>query len=246
MALFGKSRSQAVSASVIGSLAEYGQAVLVSRSGKPIDARFGWDYVGPVIHAMSGPQGDRAIQEMYHAARAAPDQPLVTVGAYNLLYKADAPATDRRFLELRDATLEYMRQMRYSSGHLTRDEADRWIELHGGLGAFDHTVEVAVPAQAEAPLATDLSPGESRLLALTDPLPDGNAFYAERQDDGTYIVFSERQRSDDDPTRQRYDESYLGLFTSMTDLLRAVGQMFGTRPHWADGDLEPYFPRRRA
>jgi hypothetical protein len=83
-------------------------------------------------------------------------------------------------------------------------------------------------------------------LALASPLPDGNAFYGERQDDSTYVVFSERPRNSDDRTRQRYEESELGTFTSMSDLLRAVGQMFGSRPYWADDDLGPYFPSRRA
>jgi hypothetical protein len=221
--------------------------VMASRSGTPIDPRFGWDYANPVITAMGGPARDRVIQELYDAARAASGQPLATVGAYSLLDKAHAPATDHRFLELRDASLEYMRQEGYSSGHLTRDEADRWIAVHGDLrSSFDNIVDVVVPSSAEAPPVKDLNVGESRLIALTAPLPDGNAFYAERQDQGTYMVFSERRSSSDDPTRSRWDESYLGTFASMTDLLRAVGKMFGIKPYWADEDLKPYFPSRRA
>src|ERR1700691_3630167 len=203
MAFFGERKGTAVPSSLLGRLAEYGQAVLAMRSGSPPDPRYGSDYVVPVIMAVHGPDRDRAIQELYEAARSSSDQPLVTVGAYNLLYEADVPATDSRFLELRDATLEYMRQMRYSSGHLTGHEAARWVELHGDLrSSFDNIVDVPVPDPADVPAVKDLRPGENRLLALTSPLPDGNAFYAERQDNGTYVVFSERPRNSDDRTRQ--------------------------------------------
>lgn len=216
MGLFGKNRDAAVPGSVIGTLAEYGKAALASRSGSPIDQRFGWDYISPVVLAMAGAQRERVIQELYDAAHAAPGQPLVTVGAYSLMSEADHTSRDPRFLELRDATLEYMRRMRYSSGHLTRIEADRWIERHGDLrSSFDNIVGNVIPTPAEAPAVKDLSPGETRLLALTGPLPDGNAFYAERQGDGRYLVFSERPRNSDDPTRARYDERELGTFTAM-------------------------------
>jgi hypothetical protein len=247
MGLFSRRERPVLPASVISSLAEYGKAVLASRSGSPIDPRFGWDYVGPVASAMRGPQRDRAIQELYDAARVASDRPMATIGAYNLMSESEVPTGDERFLELCDASLEHMRLMHYSSGSLTRAEADRWIEVHGDLrSSFDGIVDAAVPGPSEAPPAADLSPGESKLVALTAPLPEGNAFYAERQTGDRYIVFSERQHSSDDPTRGRCDETYLGVFATMPDLLRAVGQMFGTRPYWADEDLELYFPSRRA
>ena len=41
------------------------------------------------------------------------------------------------------------------------------------------------------------------------------------------------------------NESHLGSLGSLADLLRVLGQMFGTRPYWADPDLDPYFPSRR-
>lgn len=246
MRFFSRRPNPAVPASIVDSLAEYGQAVLASRSGPPLDPRFGWDYVGPVVTAMNGPQREQVIQELYDAADAAPSQPLVTVGAYNLLYESNTASGDERFIRLRDTVIEYMREQRYSSGHLTRDEADRWIELHGDLrSSFDNIVDVEVPTGADAPPAKDLAVGESRLVALTAPLPEGNAFFAEHRSSGDYIVYSERPKSSDDPTRARYDEDYLGTFSTITDLLRGVGQMFGTRPYWAEEDLEPYFPSRR-
>jgi hypothetical protein len=196
---------------------------------------------------MHGPAREQVIQELYDAARAAPGQPLVTVGAYSLLNESGDEIRDERFQQLRDAFLDYMHQNRYSSGHLTGYEAERWIELHGDLrSTFDHIVDVEVPGPSEASATADLSPGEKLLVALTAPLPAGNAFYAERQADGSYIVFSERPRSSDDPTRVRCDESdELGTFASMSDLLRAVGRWFGVRPYWANEDLDPYFPSQR-
>lgn len=247
MRLFSRPPKPAVPAFIADALAEYGEAVLASRGGPPIDPQFGWDYVGPVVGAMYGPQRDQVIQELYDAAAAASAEPLVTIGAYSLLDESNAASEDERFLRLRDRFLEYMRERGYSSGHLTRYEADRWIEVHGDLrSSFDNIVDVEVPTGADAPPTKDLALGESWLVALTEPLPDGNAFFAERRASGEYIVYSERPKSSDDPTRARYDEDYLGAFSTMTDLLRAVGQMFGTRPYWAEKDLEPYFPRRRA
>jgi hypothetical protein len=138
MGIFSRRERPLVPESVMGALAEYGRAVLAQRSGAPVDERFGWDFVGPVVMAMHGPDRDR----------------LTNVGAYSLLYEGDAPAEDGRFAELREAFLEYMRQSRYSSGHLTRHEADRWIELHGDLrSSFDNIVDAVVPTRADPPSA---------------------------------------------------------------------------------------------
>jgi hypothetical protein len=253
MGIFKRGERPVLPAPVLTHLAEYGQDVLTSRSGSPAGQRFGWDYVGPVGDALRGPKRDRAIQELYDAARSAANQPMVTFGAYNLMLESrtltlepGVATRDKRFLELCDSSLDHLHRLGYSSGILRRDEADRWIEVHGDLrSSFDNIVDAVVPEPSEAPAAADLHPGETRLVALTAPLPEGNAFYAQRQAGDSYIVFSERQYSNDDPTRARYDESDLGVFAAMPDLLRAVGQMFGTRPYWAHEDLEPYFPRRR-
>jgi hypothetical protein len=190
---------------------------------------------------------DQVIRELCDAAQAAPDRGLAIYGAYRLLSDFDAALADPRFVQLRDASLEYMRSLGFSSGHLNMYEVNRWIVTHGDLRtSFDGIVDVAGPSPRAAPDSKQLSLGESRLIALTAPMPEGNAFYAEHRADGSYILFSERPRSSDDPTRERYDETDLGTFTSLPDLLRAVGTMFGTRPYWADDDLDPYFPGRRA
>jgi hypothetical protein len=236
---------QVIPTNVLDQLASYGSAILGRRTGRPEGSAFGREFVGPVVLALQGPDRDRAIQELYDAAAAAAD-PLEVVGAFFLLADWDPASKDERFLALQDVFLDYMRDRRYSSGHLTRYEADRWIALHGDLrSSFDRLVAVDVPMQTQVPAVVELDAGSSKALALTGPLPEGNAFFAERRLDGIYVVFSERQRSSHDPTRVRCEEDYLGSFSGMPDLLRAVGQMLGTRPYWADADLEPYFPTRR-
>ncbi len=249
MGLFSKRQRTAVPATVIGMLGAYGQAVLDSRrSGHPVtDPRFGWDnFVGPVNMAMLGDDREQVIQDLYNAAVAASDRDHAIFGAYRLLAEFDGALADQRFFKLCDASLDYMHSLGFSSGHLTGYESQRWVEVHGELrSSFDGIVEVAVPSNADAPAVKPLDSGESRMIALTRPLPEGNAFYAEHRADGSYIVFSERRKSNEDPTRARYDETSLGTFADLRDLLRAVGNMFGTRPYWVDEDLEPYFPSRR-
>jgi hypothetical protein len=147
---------------------------------------------------------------------------------------------------MQDAFLEHMRSLKLSSGHLNRYEADRWIATHGDLRtSFDGIHEVPVPATGQDAPCVPLEPGRSRLLARTGPREDDNRFFAEHQADGGYLVYSERIWSTDDPTMKRCEESQLGTFDSLPDLLRAVGEMFSTPTYWADDDLMPYFPARR-
>lgn len=117
-------------------------------------------------------QRDQVIQELYDAALGSPDRPMATAGAYKLLAEWDGGLRDGRFLALLDAYLDLMHQMRFSSGHLTGYEADRWIEVHGDLrSSFDHISDVAVPSRDAAPSASDLQPGQCKRIALTGPLP---------------------------------------------------------------------------
>jgi hypothetical protein len=249
--IFAKRQRAVVPPQVIGLLGAFGQASITARAaGRPVDdPRFGWEYMSDTMLALGGEQRNEVIQELYIAASTASDsdRDLVTFGVYRLLAEYDGQLDDQRFWELCDASLNYMHSRGFSSGHLTGYEAQRWIAVHGELrSSFDGIVDVAVPNPDSAPSVDELVPGANKLVALTAPLPEGNAFYAERQQDGTYAIFSERQKSSEDPTRARYDETYLGSFDGLPDVLRALGQMFGTRPYWADPDLDPYFPSRRA
>lgn len=209
-----------------------------------MDPSFGWEYVGPVVSGLRGDTREAILAELHALAQNSTDT-LVAVGAYSLLGEASTVNDEPRFIELLDVTLDYLKSKGYSSGQLSRFEADRWIARHGDLrSSFDSIVEVEVPkAAGELP---DVQVGDSLLLALTGPLPEGNAFYAERQQDSEYVVFSERTRSSDDPSRVRCDESYLGIFDSMHDLCKAIGKMLGTRPYWAHDAMEPYFPAHRS
>jgi hypothetical protein len=73
-----------------------------------------------------------------------------------------------------------------------------------------------------------------------------NAMFAEHRREGGYAVYLEGPWSVDDPRRVREDQTSMGVFDSLEDLLRARGERLGTPPYWVDNDLEPYFPRRRA
>jgi hypothetical protein len=73
--------------------------------------------------------GKQVIQELYDAALADEDRSMATVGAYKLLAEYDGNLGDERFGALRDAYLNLMRDMGFSSGHLTGYESSRWIEL---------------------------------------------------------------------------------------------------------------------
>lgn len=243
MGLFSKPKGQkpVLPAHITSHLADYASQTLRRRGGARIDQGFGWDYVGPVINGLRGPDRESIIGELWDLGSNSSD-PLVTVGAYELLNEGASPEDDERFIALRDVTLEYLQANGYSSGDLNRDEANRWIDTHGDLRTgFDRIVKMDLPAEASAPELPSLAVGESLLLALTEPLPHGNAFYAERRDEKTYVIFSERVRSSDDPTRERYEEDYLGTFASVHDLCVALGKMFGTRPWCADDRIAPYF-----
>jgi hypothetical protein len=140
MALFGKQPRKAVPSSVIASLAEYGKSVINAKRSMTsmADPRFEWEFMSPVMLGMNGPQRDQIIQELYDAALADPDRPMATIGAYKLLAEYDGNLPDERFVVLRDAYLNLMRDMGFSSGHLTGYESDRWIALHGDLrSSFD-------------------------------------------------------------------------------------------------------------
>lgn len=140
MALFGKRSRGVVPSSVIASLAEYGEAIITAKrsSGPMTDPRFDWEFMSPVMLGMNGPQRDQVIQEIYDAAVTAANRPMATVGAYKLLAEYDGNLRDERFDTLRDAYLNLLRDMGFSSGHLTGYESQRWIETHGDLSSsFD-------------------------------------------------------------------------------------------------------------
>jgi hypothetical protein len=248
MSLFQRRPKTSVPGAILALLPAFGATVLTARAaGQPItDPRFDWgSFIGPVHMELMTGDRDRVIAEVHDAAINAEDREMATVGAYRLLAEFNPELDDPRFLSLYDDALEHMCAVGFSSAHLTRFEADRWIAVHGDpRSSFDRIVEVQVPDADKLPLAKPLEVGMSRMLALTEPLPNGNAFFAEHRSDRAYVTYSERPRTADDLTRARYEEDHLGTFDSHESLLRALGEMFGTPPYWSDEDLKPYFPGR--
>jgi hypothetical protein len=235
---------------VLASLADFGEAGITARlHGTSVtDERFSWgNFFEPVSKIFFGGSREQLIEEIFNAARGEIRQPFASIGGYLLLFEFEPGLKDERFLSMQDRTLDYLHSIKASSVHLTRYEADRWIECHGDLRtSFDGIYEVAVPGPPEAsPDYKPLEPGQSRLLARMGPADDDNRFFGEHRADGKFIAYSERAWSDDDPTLKRYEEAQLGNFDTLPDLLRALGSMFGTPTYWADEDLAPYFPSRR-
>lgn len=251
MSLFQRGPKKVLPASILDLLPDFGEASLRARAGgEPVtnDPRFSWDQMmAPVSRALRGEDRERAIEQLHEAAINSPRREMAILGAYQLIAEFLPDHEDRHFLYLYDASLDLLRAKGLSSGHLTGYEAQRWVAVHGDLrSSFDGIFEVEVPTDTDLPPAGPLEVGDSKMLALTEPLPRGNAFFAERQGESTYLVYSERLYSLDDPRRVRCEEDQLGTFTSLEDLFRALGKMFGTPPHWSDDELAPYFPQRRA
>jgi hypothetical protein len=145
MGLFQRGPKTIVSSEILALLPAYGTAVLNARAaGQPvIDPRFEWGpFIGPVHTQLMLGDRDQVIGELYEAAINAEDRDMAMFGAYRLLAEFNPELDDQRFLALYDVALEHMRTAGFSSGHLTRFEADRWIEVHGDLRtSFDGIVE---------------------------------------------------------------------------------------------------------
>jgi hypothetical protein len=249
MSLFRREPRRVLPAEVLNSLPDLGRALLAARTGGPPvsdDPRFSWDRVwGPVSRALFGETRDQAIEELYEAAINSPDREMATMAAYGLIAEFLPESEDHRYLSLLDETLGSLRTRRIPSAYLSGYEAERWAAVHGDLrSSYDGLFEVEVPVNDDLPEPQLLEVGASRMLALTHPLPTGNAFFAEHRADGLYVVYSERINSADDPRRVRCEEERLGTFTLLKDLMRALAEMFGSPPHWYDDELEDYFPLR--
>ena len=216
---------------MIMSLPDYGRAFIAAkRSHDPVtDPRFGWDWMSQAILAMNGPQRDQVIQELYDAAVSAEDRQMATVAVYRVLCEWDGNLQDDRFAELRDAYLNILHQMRFTSLHLTGYESERWIELHGELRrSFDRIVDVTVDPAALPPVA-ELAPGESKLLLRMGPRSQDNEFYGERRADGMYGLYCIGINSDD-PTKVRYDWSDIARATPCRNCSSRSGEGSGPGP----------------
>ncbi|MGN6558407.1 MAG: hypothetical protein ACTHLH_10420 [Solirubrobacterales bacterium] len=139
MGLFQRRPATVVPREILALLPAYGAAMLDARAaGQPVsDPRFEWgSFAGPVHTELMTGDRDRAIAEVYEAAVSSEDRDAAIVGAYGLLAEFNPELDDGRFLSLYDEALERMRAAGFSSAHLTRFEADRWIAVHGDLTSF--------------------------------------------------------------------------------------------------------------
>lgn len=249
MGLFSRKTKSVLPPALLGQLSDYGREVLDARRAvRPIDARFGWEFIQPVMTGLQdASQRDGTIEALYVTATGSPQKQLAMVGAYNLLSECEPSLRDERYLLMLDATLAEMHHRHFSSGHLNGFERDRWVEKHGDIrSSFDGIFSVSAPEFGDEPTPQPLAVGESRMLAQLGPSGDDNRFFAEHREDDSYVVYSLRIRSVEDPTIMRCDEAQMGTFESLQSLLRAVGQMFDAPTYWAHEDLLPYFPSRRA
>ena len=85
-------RSRSVlSVAITSQLSEYAAATLRRRSGAQIDERFGWQYVGPVINGLGGPDREAIISELWEISSGASDLFTASTGLSRLTYRALTP-----------------------------------------------------------------------------------------------------------------------------------------------------------
>lgn len=175
---------------------------------------------------------DEVIRELFDAAQAAPRPDLAIYGAYRLLSDFDTALAGPRLVQLRDASLEYMRSLGFASGHLNMHVRGRSMDRAARrpaseLGRNDRCRRSFPPvgSRRQAP-----RPGRVTADRPHRAHAGGKRVLRRASRRRSYIVFSERPRSSDDPTRGRYDDANLGTFTSLPGLLRAVARSSGRGP----------------
>jgi hypothetical protein len=228
---------------IVTQLGELGAASLEARArGRALDdPRFSWDdFFSRFLPAY---QSDftRAIAELHAAAGA---DPLARFGGSQVVAEFEGGCQDPLHLDMVDGGLQLMHDRGLSSAHLTRHEADRWVQRHGDLRtSFDGLVDVAVPTDLKADL--DLQPGRSVMVARMGPDPVDNEFHIERRADGEFTVFSMREWERGDGKLTRCEEQQIPPTSTIEEALLAVGEMLRTPPYWAHDQLQPCFPERR-
>jgi hypothetical protein len=242
---FSKREQTPVPAEVLGLLGQFGYASLDARaSGRPVvDDRFGW---APFFSkAMPALQTDvtRAVGAV-HQATAGDEH--ACFGGYLLIAEYNPELADPRYLEMMDAGLQLMHRRGFSSGHLTRYEADRWIATYGDLRtSFDRIEEVSPPPQGQVQQAA-MEPGQSVMVSKQGPGALDNQFWIERSDDGLYQAYSMRRWDQDAVILSRSEESSIGRWDDVDGVLRSLGAYLRTPSFWAHEILQPYFTERRA
>jgi hypothetical protein len=244
MPWFSQRRSAGlVPGDILKQLSAFGHASLDAKArGQSVtDSRFDWpNFFSRVLPAYQA-SPTQAIAEIRAAAGT---DPYAMFGGYRVIAEFEPAAQDPLFLEMMDAGLRLMYDRKLSSGHLSRYEADRWIDTHGDLRrSFDRIVEVAPPEQHA--VSVSLAPGQSLLVARMGPGELDNQFFIERTGESSFRAFSMRKWNSDAVTLTRCEEPTIPESETAGGLLRSLGRDLGLRPYWAHEQLDPFFSERR-
>jgi hypothetical protein len=238
-----RSSAGLVPSDMLKQLSAFGRASLDAkvRSQPLTDPRYDWtNFFSRMLPAYQA-NLTRAIAEIHAAAGG---DPYAMYGGYRIVAEFESAVEDPLYLDMMDAGLNLMYDMKLSSGHLTRYEADRWITTHGDLRtSFDRIVDVAPPEHHAARI--NLVPGESLMVAAMGPDPLDNQFHIERLGQNAFGAFSMRKRDSDAVTLARCEEPTISQSDTAEGVLASLGQYLRLRPYWAHEELGPFFPEHR-
>ena len=205
------------------------------------DPRYDWSNFFALMIPAYRTSLTQAIAEIHAAAGG---DPYAMYGGYRVIAEFEPAIQDPLYLDMMDVGLRLMYDRKLSSGHLSRYEADRWIETHGDLRtSFDRIVEVAPPEHHTASI--NLVPGESVMVAKMGPDQLDNEFHIERTGENAFGAFSMRKWSSDDVALTRCEEPAIPQPDTADGVLRSLGQYLRLPPYWAHEQLEAFFPERR-
>lgn len=141
---------------------------------------------------------------------------------------------DPSYHAMMEASLDFLREQGVPKLRLNDYESSFWNEHKG-------RTEPWIPARPlpENPTLTPLTVGQDRLIAQLEQDEASNTVYARLADDGTYQALIDARRSDEDPRRVRKEWK---TAISHYDLYREVAETLQVPSHWADPELEPFFP----
>lgn len=146
------------------------------------------------------------------------------------------PAAD----EIREAGLQWLRDNGVPAALFVAPvDWEFWLE-HGGK------MEPWLPLRAsyhpeDAPI-TELQAGELRRVARHTSHPDSNEVYVRRNGDRDYVVVVDAPRSDEDPSRSRFETMHA---ETLRDVYKEMGAGLQMLPYWCDSELEPFIPYGR-
>jgi hypothetical protein len=215
----------------------------------PLMERFGRHEINP----MNSPEDGYAVfqatqQPLIDAARDTPTEfvdalahACLPVGGW-AVYGADRTVvnligmdlTTEAWYQILDASNTFLRENFVPPMRVPAYAWSRFIE-QGGSGNTWLTLRPA-PNRDDAVL-TPLRPGESRHLVTMDERPESNRIFATLVGD-RYAAVVDSPRSDDDPTRCQFDWKQADdQYELYLDVAWSTQQW-----HWADPELEPFFP----